>query len=269
MTRRRVLNISSMKKKDTMLQYRQFGTAPAQPGFLNLNAGEVRPHFGLHIVPWMCTARDLASGSRQDLTHRTTSSPYIRGLRETVRVTTNTSTPWQWRRICFTFKGNEIYRPAGQLDTAQMWLYAGTNNGWSRYSTSFTGLYSTTVQDDSAKILLRNLFTGQHGFDYSEIIDATTNSQRVKVIYDRKFNIQSPNDSGTMKARKTWIPVNGTLNYDDQEVGDGTSTGIHSVDGRPGVGDIYVVDFFKAHGAADVADSLAFGTDTTLYWHER
>ncbi|AGU67652.1 capsid protein [Blackbird associated gemykibivirus 1] len=268
--KRAILNLVSRKKRDAMAGLSQ--TAGTQNnGPLVMTANTTNSGFGVFVVPWVPTARDFfvnPSGNHSDINDQSTRTAqrcFIRGVQERIRMYTSTSLPWEWRRIVFAFKGTAIMLPIGSAFTP---YYADSSSGWRRYALNLTATTSTSDQIASANNLLGFMFRGRIGQDYFDPLTAITDTNIVKIMSDRTRRIASSNNSGTQKVYKLWHPVNKTLVYSDSEDGDEEDAGFLSTPGRPGCGDIYVVDIFKPHPSAST-DILSFGPEASLFWHER
>lgn len=220
---------------------------------------------------WVATARDSTISSVtpnlpnvSDSSTRTATSCFMRGLRENIEIETSSAQPWQWRRICFTFKGLDLLRDsAGVLQ--QMWNE--TSNGFER------GLFSLINVTVPATAVFGNiqslLFTGQLNIDYLDFMTAKTNRNIVTVVYDKTTFIRSSNDDGTLAKRKIWHGMNKTLVYGDDEAGGTEVTNSLSSNAKRSMGDYYVLDFFKSAIGSTADDILRFTPQSTLYWHER
>lgn len=271
MTRRRILNVTTKKKRDTMPAFAAVGSSVTQ-GPLNLGAGSsLNASWGAHVVAWVATARDLDNSGggglpAQDAT-RTSTTCFMRGLSETMRVSTNTSLPWEWRRLCFTFKGPQLYTASSG---ARVPLWQEVNpNGWVRLAFALTASASTADQLSVAQNLVSQCFEGTYGVDYYDVFTARPNNVLLKVKYDRTVRVGSPNNGGTQNVFKLWHPMNHNLVYDDIENGGIKTEATLSTDGRPGMGDYYIIDLFRPHPSATNADVIQIQPQATLYWHEK
>lgn len=246
------------------------GSGNAQGPLIMSGGTGSAPAFGVHIVPWVATARDLDNssgpGNVAQSAQRTSTYTFMRGLRETIRLSTSTSSAWEWRRICFTLKGTAILQAAsGSL--VPFWIES--SSGWSRLAFDITNSANTADQASAAANLVFHLFEGTYATDYFDILTAKPDPRRVKVMYDKTINILSTNNNGTSRVFKRYHPMNKSLVYDDQEIGNTETQSIISTEGRPGMGDYYVVDFFKAHPSSTTSDQIQFEPQATLFWHER
>lgn len=204
-----------------------------------------------------CATRRLMENTLNFTPHRNSIACYMRGLKERIAITTNNSTSWKWRRICFTVKG---FR--GLLGVQSNVDSLFTSQGWVR-------LLAQHHNDDMGNTLNSILFEGAAQVDWIDAMTAKTSSTRVKVMSDRTVVINS-GEEGVMRDYKRWYPMNKTLVYDDDENGPNnlTSSG-YSSQGRQGMGDYYVVDYFRANTTASDADTMTFSPEATLYWHEK
>lgn len=263
MTRRSVLNLTARKKRDTMTTYSTVGADPAQQGAIVLFGGSVSPTYGAFLIPWIATARTLEAPTNGDAYLRTSSTCYMRGLREQIRVYTSTDLPWEWRRICFTFKGPTLTGPSG----SQFWLE--NSDGYQRLVRPLTAVNSTTSDLLTADRVINHVFEGTYGTDFHDLFTAKTENKMITVKYDRVSILRSGNAKGNIYSRKLWHPMNANLLYDDQERGSDMVPEYCSTEGKPGMGDYYVIDLFKPHPSASNTDRLTFGSQATLYWHEK
>lgn len=217
---------------------------------------------------WLCTARDntLASGGPKgtvnDDAARTATACYMRGLKENIEVQTNTGAPWQWRRICFTYRDASVLLSLNPLPT-----YLETSNGFTRYMTNFTATDASSVSTHGA--ITRLIFKGAQNVDWNDIRTAPLDNTRIDVKYDKTTIISSGNQNGRVKLYKRWHAMNKTLVYDDDEQGETENSNYFSVGDKRGMGDYYVVDFFQSGLGTGTGDSLNFNPTATLYWHER
>lgn len=220
---------------------------------------DVRPYVmdggGGTVFFWCATARDRESNAGNPTADsvRTSQTCFMRGVKEHIRITTNDSTSWAWRRICFTGKG--VW--SSQTTTVDS---IETSAGWTRVLTNVvtTGYYQAVVG---------SLFKGTQGVDWDSVSTAKTDSTNFKIWYDKTRVINS-GSGGVMRDYKIWHPMNKNLVYDDDEQGEDESPARYSTIGRPGMGDYYIMDFFIPNVIA-TAHTLTFGTEATLYWHEK
>lgn len=216
-----------------------------------------------YLFPWICTARDLTVGTGETNatvgleSARTASRCYMRGLKEVVKIRTNNGRPWQWRRVCFTMKGDEL----AKSNNAGSYYYTETTDGIVRV---VNGL-NNTLQGS----VLSVMFDGYQGSDWLDVFSAKLDTQRISVKYDKQRIIQSGNDNGVIRMYKDWFPMNKNISYADDERGAGEDTNFLSATSKEGMGDYYVMDFLQCGDGATSADVLTFQPEATLYWHEK
>lgn len=268
MSKRRVLNITSRKKSDTMMIYTNviaprndlntdYTTAAAI-----LTGGASGNNNDPYIFLWSPTARDYDTntadnGKITDNASRTAQTCFMRGLKENCHIQVNNGVPWEWRRIVFTCKGLWISLPA----TSSQAYYSETSNGYLRTVNE--------VRNQAWTSLRTVLFKGQQDVDWFEPIIAPTDGKTVSVMYDKTRSLASGNEEGMIRNYKLWHPFNKNLVYGDKESGGETADGHWSTLGKPGMGDVWVCDIFRPRSGADVDDRLIFRPSSTLYWHEK
>lgn len=267
MSKKRILNITSRKKRDTMLTWSNTsatGTsiAPRQDAaYINGSTG------GAFV--WVPTARDLVIGA--DLAQvanesaRTATTCYMRGLSEHLRIQTSTGLPWFHRRICFTYKGIDPFRRTFTGDTGTPQTYLESSNGYTRLL--FNAQVNTTPNWNNQVQSI--MFKGTQGVDWDDTITAPLDTRRITVKFDKNWCYRSGNANGIAKEVKLWHGMNKNLVYDDDEAGTTETTSYFSVDSKAGMGDYYVVDFFTAGTGGGTADLLRLSISSNLYWHEK
>lgn len=262
--RKRVLNITSRKKQDTMLPWTNTTASTPTGGSTFTNQAAVLVGGNTYVFPWCCTARDntLANGTPATVfatAARTATECYMRGLKERIQIQTNTGMPWQWRRICFTIKGDVLT----QYNETAYKIYDENTDGWAR-------IVSNTGGVSNLATAIRNLvFKGQVNVDWSAVFNAKVDDSRLTIKYDKTCYIRSGNASGVMRDYHRWHPMNANLVYDDDEAGTSMVPSYFSTEGRAGMGDYYVLDIIAAGSGSTTSDQLTFNPQTTLYWHER
>jgi len=272
MGRRRILNITSRKKQDSMrsMYATPFGVESTLGPIIMTGDND-------YEFLWVATARDnVISGTEPGVfqqSQRTATSCYMRGLSEKWEISTGSPQPWQHRRIVFTYTGDQIYRtndvgpdiPEGDGVGA---VFKELSSGYAR---AFVDLHD--VSDSRSVFIgehLRDLvFKGTRGKDWQSFMTAGTDNRRIKIISDKTTNIRSANDRGIISKRRFWIPMNRTLVYDDDENGASTHNSPFSVDHGNTLGDVYIYDMFISGLGGNEDDELQLNAQATLYWHER
>lgn len=266
--RKRILNITSVKHADHMLQANK--SDPLNP------AVTLAPHFMTstagtrHIFGWVCTARDNTNlpgvpAGPFDKSSRTSTTCFMRGLKEKILIESETNAPFVWRRILFTFTGQEILADQASTDVATMFAEVAPQ-GYVRTTTAIQN--GTTFPTPFLRAnLVGILFRGVENIDWSDVIDAPVDTTRVKLLYDSKMNINSGNDVGVLKRFSRWHPFNKNLVYNDDENAGGRNASFLSANSRSSMGDVYVIDIFALSTGAE--NNVAFSAQASLYWHER
>lgn len=215
---------------------------------------------------WRCTQRDRLPNSGPDTNSvalRTSDICFMRGLKETIMLSTNSARTWFWRRICFTSKGHPFigkdYNAEFAVETA--------SEGWVRYVANLRG-QSPDVWTAARNAMTTTLFRGARGIDWLDPHNAKVDNMMIKVMYDKSVMLRSGNDSGTMHRFKHWYPMNKNLYYENEESAEGETSGNVSIKGPAGMGDYYIVDFIDCVGGT-TTDTITFLPQATLYWHER
>lgn len=269
MSRKRILNIASEKKRDKMLTYTNV-TAASQTGSTTysqvpaiITGGSATPF----VAVWCSTARDNVSstsgrvGTKFDQACRTASLCYMVGLKECIEIQVADGLPWQWRRICFALKGGSTAN--GNLPGASTSFAPSqqTSAGWVR---TVNGL--TQTQQNNFFALL---FQGALNSDWNDPLTAKIDNERVSLKYDKVCTVASGNEEGVIRKYNRWHPMRKSLMYDDDESGGTTGASGYSVNSRIGMGDYWVVDIIKPRVGSVSANQLLFNCESTLYWHER
>jgi len=270
LTRKRILNITSKKKKDTMLPWtgEQDASVVGTNGPRTFTASD-----GPVTLLWCPTKRQRltsdAPGSVPNVADdstRTSSTCFYRGLKEKYIISTDGSSAWRWRRICFTFKSDAFTHLPNELPGIYSTVLSNlTSNGYARSLNAFNE--AEPRQQDMLNRINAYVFQGTQFTDWSTSFTAKTDPDRISVKYDRTFTIQSGNDSGVIKDFNFWHPMNRNLHYDEDEIGGTTQNGDLSALIPRSMGDYYVMDIVTCNDSN--AERLLMQPTATLYWHER
>lgn len=264
MTKKRVLNIASKKKQDNMVVVTNLrgGSSTGSDSYTNQPA--ILSGGYTYIMPWICTARnariDGRPGYPNETPVRTANVCYMRGLKERIQLQSNNGTAWQWRRICFTFRGDYL------------WGRDASNFTWWRADDTYGVLrpvQNVISVPGVGEPLIELLFKGTQSVDWSSYFTAKTDNERINVVYDKTSVMQSGNDSGFMRNVSLWHPMNKNLHYEGEEAGGKYGSSPYSVNTKFGLGDYYVVDIISAGTGALDSDRMSFDPEATLYWHEK
>lgn len=224
--------------------------------------------YGMSV--WCATARSLVTAGVTDqyidAADRCSTTCYMRGLKENLRIQTNSPMPWLWRRIVFTSKGNTFLNSAPADTPTQTYrVYSDTSIGIARqwFNLQANSMPSTVNGFNGI------IFKGALNQDWNDVITAKVDTTRITVKSDRTCTIRTGNNNGHFSDRKLWYPMNANLVYDDDEAGAGTTTQYFSTDAKGGMGDVYVVDYLVPGLGAASTDIINLNSTATLYWHEK
>jgi len=269
-SRKRILNISSTKKQDNMLSFSNTdGNGVSQP--TAVGSFFVRGDTGYAMSVFCPTARNLVTGGVTnqliDTADRTSTTCYMRGYKENVRIQTSSPLPWLWRRITFTTKG-PTFTGVNPSDTAPVQLvqpYSDTSIGMARkwFNLQINNVPNTINTYNSV------IFKGTQGADWNDVITAKVDTARISVKSDVTRRITTGNSAGHFSERKLWYPMNKNLVYDDDENGAAEAGAYYSTDAKPGMGDYFIVDYFVPGVGGGSGDRLNANATATLYWHEK
>ncbi|AGP05334.1 capsid protein [Sclerotinia sclerotiorum hypovirulence associated DNA virus 1] len=267
MSKRSILNTTSRKKRNGMLTFSNTtttgaSTAPAAaPVYVNAVLG------GTFI--WCPTAMNLDAQSLvSNMSSRTATTCYMRGLSEHIRIQTSSGIPWFHRRVCFTWKGLGPFNVmATESPTSDFpWLpYQDSSNGVQRlfFNENVNNMPQTINRQRNI------LFKGAENIDWTDPIIAPLDTGRITVKFDKTWTMQSGNTNGIVRERKLWHPMNHNLVYDDDEFGDIESGSWFSTDSKAGMGDYYVMDIIQGGQGGTASDLLRMTANSTMYWHEK
>lgn len=274
MSKKRILNVTSRKKKNTMMQYVNTSTNGGSsvtigPGPMLVNGSS--QYWGV-FTP---TAMDLTSGANLqnsivDSSLRTSQTCFIRGYAENIRIETSTGLPWYWRRIVFTAKSSPWFTFSAndtptQTNSGSTSSIESSTNGWERlYFNQFVNNAPDTIT-----LMQRDIFRGEQNRDWSDILTAPIDTARVDLKSDRLRVIKSGNQVGTNRAFKMFYPCNKNLVYNDDESGVVEGTTFSSVQDKRGMGNLHVLDIFLPGTGGTSTDILKLTSTSTMYWHEK
>lgn len=265
-TQKRILNVTSTKKRNTMLSWSNTTSSgasqPVQIGSAFVNA----PITGIFV--FCPTAQQFNTDSLgRNQASRSATTCYMVGFSEHLRIQTSSGLPWFHRRICFTIRGPTFFSNPSTTDTPTQSTnpYVSTSNGYERlWLNEYVNAQSATISGQYAL-----LFRGNQGQDWSDVLTAYVDTTRVNVKFDKTYKILSGNGNGVVQERKLYHKMNHNLVYDDDESGSGESTNVYSVDSKQGMGDYYIVDIFTPGIGGTSSDLLSINSTATLYWHEK
>lgn len=256
--------MTATKKRDTMLHATNVTLAnPSGSSTYNRNSPILKAG-PAYMFPWIATWRDTpqAEGLKMNQATRTAQTCFMRGLKEKVLCITNDGTEWLWRRVCFTWRGSEIYGASTAGYTVATRL---ANQGFAR-TVNDVNITTNAIGTRLAQIL----FKGEGGTDWNNYFTAPLDTSYITVKYDKTQSIRSGNQNGRTTTRSFWHPMNKNLVYNDDENGPLTNTQGPSTRAKQGMGDYYVIDIIATLSPQDSATStLQWIPEATLYWAQQ
>jgi len=284
MTRRGLLNITSRKKRDTLMPTTGTGFIPGNglPAGVTGGIGLDRGYAMFAFMPFARTAHvdNVAFDNVSNQAQRTATNCFAKGYRDDIKISTNSSHSWEWRRIVFFFKGPGLISPEGEVDAlgvAQLLEYDGTpagDGGAIGYRRKLANLSPESGSGSAGNVIVhdnfvRAMFRGQPGADWNNPFNAPINKDLISVIHDRKRVFRTGNDRGSVWEIKKYHSINKSLWYNDREVGDHMEFSPYSAEIKKSCGDVYIVDLIAPAFGATEDDSLIFNPTGSVYWHER
>jgi len=242
------------------------GTYTTGPAFLNGTGGTGQPY----VFAWLPSGRTRALGTTVDDLYNVTDDlreskvTYIRGLKETISLATNTNVAWRWRRIVVFWKDVLVLNPSSNY--RDLWYDPNvspstTGRGYVRVFNSLNTTRYAALTD--------LIFVGTQDKDWTDPFTAALDKSRVDVKYDKTITIQSRTNTGTDLTFHRWHPVNKTMIYDDEQVGASWNSSFYSSNARGSCGDMVVIDIIRGGINSGGSDRMRLVSDATFYWHER
>lgn len=270
MTKKRVLNVSSTKKRDTMAARTNTdavgGTLPATPNPVRQAGLTLAASSASSITMYMPCARDMDPQNTKGVrSARSNTTCYMVGYGENIRVTTNSGVPWMWRRICFTLKGTALNARSSETPTIPNPFFREDTQGFTRTMIEL----SRNANDPQLARISAILFQGAQGVDWTNVITAPVDTTRVTLKHDSKLSIASGNANGVTRVYKRWYPMRKNIVYDDEETGNAENSSYVSTQGKAGMGDYYIADIFQPGVGGGANDLLYIEPTGTIYWHEK
>lgn len=270
MTKKRILNTTSVKKRNGMLSWSNTTPAgaskPVTQGTAFVAAGGAAGFFVFCPTAMNLTANAGGANLLINVAERTATTVFHRGFSEHLRLQTSSGLPWFHRRICFTIRGISVFQAATDTGTIQTYQpFADTSNGQERLWFN----QSVNAQPISTAAQQTLLFKGVVNRDWDDLILAPVDTSRVTLKFDKTWVIKSGNANGTLVERKLWHPMNKNLVYDDDESGEGEIDAYYSTQGKAGMGDYYIVDIVQGGVGGSSSDVINIFSNSTQYWHEK
>ena len=273
-----MINIMSKKKRDTMLSSAGSGVNPPPEAVASGSSIILSPftstsnlfESGVHSLLFVPSMKPLTPSNATFVAQRTNTYCYYKGLAETYTFLPNDNSVWWHRRVVFSSRRrfaelNQVTSGSGTLAPAV------TAGGISRRK--FKDMSESTGLDgfsDIQALVIAEVFRGSYNTDWSDPLRARLDTTKINVHSDRLVTLRSANDVPSPRIVKHFTPINKTIVYDDEEIGVGMQSSYYSVQGKSGIGDLYVLDFFECPVPNDTTTTtLNISSQFTSYWHEK
>lgn len=270
MTKRRIIDITSTKKSDTMVGLNVTQSA-------GVRTYEAIMGNGYNMMLWCPTARYKAGMGTMSASARATDSVFWKGVSEKIHIEADTSDPWMWRRIVFEYSGGwdvgdipfQKYF-ATEQDIAAIPPVAGTGVDLTN-PTGLVGVDRTNrplepLTATEVNFIYARIFQGQRYVDWLDPTTARVDRSELKVHSDRTRFLRSGNDARIYKNYNVYLPLNKTMSYNGQESGS-LETSSALADKKSPMKDVFILDLFAQGSLAP--GNLSFRTTATAYWHEK
>jgi len=274
MTKKKLINMMSTKKRDIMLAASAPGNNPDPAAAttpntrVTITAATNNPSAaGVHCFVNCPTWRWLVPNNASYPAYRTNTRCFLRGVSEAFTLLPNDATVWFHRRVVVGIKSilGQTVPGLSNAIGAQNAANASSFRQMRDLTGQTTGGYQQ-VWDYVQDILFKGVKTTDWDDQMSGIIDRA----RVDLYYDKKYAIRSGNSVSSPRFKTLWASINKTLQYDDEENGISVTPAPYSVDNKIGCGNIYVFDFFEAPVPISTTTStLTIDTQQTIYWREK
>lgn len=258
-SKRYILNTASRRMSDKMNAFSDIIDNDPTGTYVNSGALFAGPGDGTRAVIWNASAR-IAENSVGDKLYplavgRHRSTIFFKGIKERVQIKTNSSAPWEWRRIVFSVKTN-LFGDSFDPATALYWRRTGDG-------------YKRMIADAPLVTLYGRIFKGADQSDWIDPQIAALDRDRITVHYDKKRTINAGSAGGVTRHFPIWHGFNKNFKYDDVEDGGNIGTSPFCSEGKYGLGNVYIVDLFACGLGSGAEDELEFTPSTTMYWHEK
>ena len=265
MSKRSLLNVTSTKKRNTLLNW---SNTTATGAF-------VTPGIRPYVVPatlstmsiWSPTAMDMTRGdgvlgTKEEMSTRTASTCFMKGLSERLRIETSSGLAWFHRRICIISHQRELAVNASPA------TYVDTTSGLQRLWRSLSADPSPEAANQLT-FLKTYLFRGTENQDWNDLITAPIDTNGVKVVFDKTWTLKSGNSNGIVAERKLWHGMNKNLYYDEDEDGSSMRNSYWCAPTMRGMANYFVIDIIMPGTGGTASDLMKITSTSTMYWHEK
>jgi len=207
------------------------------------------------------TGRNMDNNSTDEPSSRQKSLTYARGYKEVTTYRTSGGSPYRHRRIVFSLKGGPALFLLGDTSFATQYYTLFTSIGQVRQN--------ATLPTNLQNVLTSIVFRGGVNIDWFSVFNAKVDTSRVTIHSDKTVIINPGNATGSHRLKKMWYPLNKNLMYGDDEQGPNINSTPFSTQGRIGMGDLYLLDFYQSTVSEGGAAAMGVNHEGTYYWHEK
>lgn len=267
-----LLNMVVKKKRDTYLSGAAPGVNPDPSSVVNrgqsitLNQATTNGSQRVHFTLYNATHRFLVPDNYSYRASRTATRTYAVGLKEAYRLIPNTNEVWWHRRVVFSYKSAlgpvVIQQDLGVQSSAAATTVRPFRDLSGEVATN--GPYATLAQQ-----AYDYMFKGTSGVDWGDPMRAPIDRSRINLHSDTFRKLSSGNEVSNPRITRHYTRINRSVVYDDEENGVDVNPSPFSVDSKPGIGNIFVADFFHCPAPGDADSSLEVSSSSTYYWHEK
>lgn len=270
--RRSLTDRMSHKKRDIMCSAAAPGVNPSpgtspvanQPLIIGTSTNNTAAA-GVHMTAFCPSYRTLVPSNYSYTSARTATRTFVKGIGETYHIVPSDQSSWEWRRIVVSLKGNFALPVSTTQAIGAQFSTGNTQRYYKDITGDTTGIYQAlwdNIQD--------YVFRGVKVTDWLDQMTAPLDNLRVDIRSDTRRTISSANDAPRPRTYKTYVPINKSVVYADEENGTTISPTSFSVDSKSGIGDIYILDLFTCRAPiSTVSTQLQVSSTQTYYWHEK
>lgn len=254
MSKRALLNIASVKKRDKMTLGIVGTTGTVTPTSnhpVDIQGGTAQLFISAASYKERINNANEASRNLRQV--------FLRGISERVRWETNSSTgsPLIIRRMVVSGVARIDLAGGVQNITTQP-THVVTNGN------HFIGLGTGTMNINVAEVL----FAGTYNLDWKDDMVAKIDPRRWKIHSDKSFVVKSGNQAEAIMQRRFYDPINRTIQYDDEEAGtDVNTSGWAGYSTQGHQQNVYII--YQVYNPSGGTMTPTLSLERTLYWHEK
>lgn len=129
------------------------------------------------------------------------------------------------------------------------------------------GRVMAKLQDVQSGEYQKFIFRGTREIDWWDPMTAKVDTTNYNLLHDSLVTLKSGNDSGIIRTRKFWHPLEKTMQYEDAEFGARQQATWFCSPSKNLLGNVFVYDLFEGLGLE--GEEILASSEATLYWHEK